>query len=642
MSVVTRIRTSQELAVPFTPEEVWGVLADVAAYPDWWPAKLGVEILHHTGELLGTEFEVRPVMGRLFRIRVEEIEGTRSMRLRFFGGSLEGPGGFHLHALEGATQVRYEMDVFTRGLDVAVMSVVLPLESIHRSRMRSVLNSLAGRLKSLRKAADRKAAQEARSLDRESALRRQAEDEAARRRVAEEAERRAEKAAAARAAAEEGERRAAEEAAARAAAEEAERRPAEAEAKARAEEEGAHRAAEEAARKRAEEEAAARAAAEEANCQAAREAAALARDALSDVSGDLDHAEREGDVSTGPRLRPFWGRIMDWLREAPAAATPQALANEPADEPATLSKPTHFDIARLYLEALSSRATAEGIGQLFAPEAIHEEFPHRFLDAVVTRGLDGILEARTEALARFSSERYELTGATGGGSQVAMEVRWKGSVAATGEGYTAGQELDARIAFFLKFAGGKIVRQRTYACFEPWSTRAERMLTLDERVVQAGQSTKAPIHAPGQVPTAPLGSNFEIARNFLEALGARADAGTIARFFSVDAVQDECPNRLRPGGAHRDLQAIGLERSRGLNLVASETYELLGATGGGSQVALEVAWSGVVGDGMGLFVEGQKLEARLGIFLKFRDGLIVTQRNYICVPGVSGVKSTTR
>jgi ketosteroid isomerase-like protein len=211
-----------------------------------------------------------------------------------------------------------------------------------------------------------------------------------------------------------------------------------------------------------------------------------------------------------------------------------------------------------------------------------------------------------------------------------MEVRWKGAVATTGEGFTAGHELDARMACFLKFADGKIVRQRTYACFEPWSTKAERMLTLDERVAQAGQSTKAPLHVPGPSPIGPSGSNFDIARNYLEALGSRADAEIVGGFFAADAVQDEFPNRFRPDGAHRDLLDMKLERSRGLVLMASESYELLGATGGGAQVALEVAWSGVVGEGMGLFTAGQKLEARRGIFLKFRDGLIVTQRNYDC------------
>jgi ketosteroid isomerase-like protein len=64
--------------------------------------------------------------------------------------------------------------------------------------------------------------------------------------------------------------------------------------------------------------------------------------------------------------------------------------------------------------------------------------------------------------------------------------------------------------------------------------------------------------------------------------------------------------------------------------MASESYELLGATGAGSQVALEVGWTAVVGKGMGLFTAGQKLEARQGLFLSFRDGLIVAQRSYGC------------
>ncbi len=106
MSVVTRIRTSHEVTVPHTPDEVWRVLADVAAYPKWWPAMQGVTVLRHQGTLLGSEFEVRPFFGRAFCIRFEELEGHQSMRLRFFGGSLEGPGGFHLRHTGGSTQVR--------------------------------------------------------------------------------------------------------------------------------------------------------------------------------------------------------------------------------------------------------------------------------------------------------------------------------------------------------------------------------------------------------------------------------------------------------------------------------------------------------------------------------------------------------
>lgn len=415
---------------------------------------------------------------------------------------------------------------------------------------------------------------------------------------------------AARLAAEEADRRAAEEEAARKAAEDEARRRAEAE-------EAARLAAEEA-RNRAGEEAAARAAAEAAQRQEAKEA--VAREAAPDVFGDVDHAAAE-KRATGSRLRPLWVRLVDWLRET-----------EPAHRPTPSPGLSNFEIARLYLEALSSRATPEEVGQFFAPEATSEEFPHRFLETTVRRGLGGILDARTRTLARFGSQRYELVGATGGGSQVAMEIRWKGSVATTEGEFTAGQELDARLAVFLKFADGKIVRERTYSCFEPWSTGAERQSTLDERVAQAGQSAPSTGRGPAHTPMEPMGSNFEIARSYLDALGARADAEAIARFHAADAVQEEFPNRFLQGGAHRDLQAIKLARSRGLALMASESYELLGATGGGSQVALEVTWSGVVGEGLGLFAVGQRLEARVGIFLRFRDGLIVAQRNYTCAP----------
>ena len=457
MSVVTRIRVSHEVTVPATPDEVWNVLSDVAAYPKWWPALRGVSVLRHQEGLLGSEFEVRPFLGRTFRIRFEELEGRESVRLRFFDGALEGPGGFHLREAGGGTQVRYEMDVFTRGMRIAALSQILPYEWIHRSRMRSVLRRLKRRLKAVRRAT----------------------------------------------------------------------------------------------------------------------AAGVAADPPSQASG------------------------------------------------------SNFEIARRYLDVLSSRADADAMTPFLSPGVGQEEFPHRFLAAVTTRNLDAILQARTETLNRYSSERYELTAATGGGSQVALEVRWKGTVAASGEGYGVGQELDARLAMFLKFADGRIVRQRIYSCFEPWSSASERRIVLDERVAQAGQSGLPPaIAAPATTP--PPASNFDIARAYLESLGSRAGAEAVAAYFTPDAVQEEFPNRFLPGGAHRNLDAIRRARSRDLTLLSSENYELLGATGGGSMVALEVAWTGVAGQDTGEVRAGQRLDARAAIILKFQGGRIAMQRTYSC------------
>jgi len=493
---------------------------------------------------------------------------------------------------------------------------------------RRAAEEIAARMAAEAEAARLAAEAEAKKRTEEEAARRAAEELAARMAAEAEAARRAAEGEARRRAEEEAARVAAEELAAaeaearRRAEEEAARVDAEAEAKRRAEEEAARLAAEaQAARRKREEDEATPVAAEAEARRRAAEAEARKR-AEREIAARLafePKAPRASEAAAPPPPQKWWRGIMNWFSEP----VPQ-----PADQEVATPGPSNFDIARLYLDALSSPATAEEIGQYFAPEATEDESPHRFLEAAVTRGFAGIVDARARALARFERQSYELRGATGGGSQVAMEVLWKGSVAATGDGFTQGQELEARIAIFLKFSGGKIVRQRTYACFEPWSTRAERKLALDERVAQAGQRPNASLARPDATPVRPSGSNFEIARSYLAALEGRADAEAIARFLAEDAVQDEFPNRLLPAGAHRDLLAIKLARTRELSLLASERYELLGATGGGSMVALEVGWSGVVGERSGRFNAGHKLESRVAIFLKFRDGLIVAQRNY--------------
>jgi ketosteroid isomerase-like protein/carbon monoxide dehydrogenase subunit G len=515
LSVVTRIRTSHEVTVPSTPEEVWSVIADVAAYPKWWPALRGVTVLRHEGGLVGSEFEVRPFLGRTFRVRFEELEGHQSVRLRFFGGSLEGPGGFHLREADHGTQIRYEMDVFTRGMKIAVLSQVLPYEWIHRARMRSVLRRLTGRLKVVRRAAARKPPH------------------------------------------------------------------------------------------------------------------AITPKAPSVPAAPPRVAPPPPEVATSEAAGGLWARVGQWLAAPAVEPKSTAVVGEFASGPPSQTSESNFDTARRYLDVLSSRAAAAEIAPFLAPSLIQEEFPHRFLDGPQVRSPEAILEARGRALSAFASERHELAAATGGGSQVAMELRWRGTDAAGDGGGAERHELDARMAMFLKFEDGRIVRQRIYSCFEPWSTPSERKAALAERAAWAlpgRPASPGPLAAPAQPET----SNFDIARSYLAALGSRAGAETIAGYFTSGALQEEFPNRLLPEGAHRDLSAIKLARARGLAFLSSENYELLGATGSGSMVALEVSWTGMVGESVGPFKVGQRLQARTAIFLEFHKGLIAAQRNYPC------------
>ena len=95
-------------------------------------------------------------------------------------------------------------------------------------------------------------------------------------------------------------------------------------------------------------------------------------------------------------------------------------------------------------------------------------------------------------------------------------------------------------------------------------------------------------------------------------------------------MQEEFPNRLLPRGAIRDLEAMKQARIRGKALLSAEQFELLGAVASGDQVAMELRWSGTIAVGGGPFKAGQTLRARFAIFLDFRDGRIVRQRNYDC------------
>ena len=124
--------------------------------------------------------------------------------------------------------------------------------------------------------------------------------------------------------------------------------------------------------------------------------------------------------------------------------------------------------------------------------------------------------------------------------------------------------------------------------------------------------------------------NLATARRYIAALSNGEGADEVSRFYAPDVVQDEFPNRLVPNGVTRDLAALKQARVRGQALLSAETFELLSAVASGSQVAMELRWSGTIRSSGGPFKAGQLLRARFAVFLEFRDGRIVRQRNYDC------------
>jgi len=129
----------------------------------------------------------------------------------------------------------------------------------------------------------------------------------------------------------------------------------------------------------------------------------------------------------------------------------------------------------------------------------------------------------------------------------------------------------------------------------------------------------------------PAADNLDVAKRYLAALSSGAIADALEQFLAPDIVQEEFPNRITPNGARRDLAALKEGRTRGLALLQAEHYELINTVAQGEQLALEVMWTGTVRNAVGPFTAGQTLRARFGMFLEFRDGRIVRQRNYDCI-----------
>jgi len=65
-------------------------------------------------------------------------------------------------------------------------------------------------------------------------------------------------------------------------------------------------------------------------------------------------------------------------------------------------------------------------------------------------------------------------------------------------------------------------------------------------------------------------------------------------------------------------------------VVESQRYEIRNALANGDRVALEVEWTATLKVPVGKIPAGGQMRAHFGVFIDFRDGKIVGQRNYDC------------
>jgi ketosteroid isomerase-like protein len=125
-------------------------------------------------------------------------------------------------------------------------------------------------------------------------------------------------------------------------------------------------------------------------------------------------------------------------------------------------------------------------------------------------------------------------------------------------------------------------------------------------------------------------TNLEIAKRYLATIEQGATPEALADIFHPDVVQEEFPNRLIPNGARRSLADLLEAARRGKKVMSRQRYEVVNFVSEGDRVSLEVLWTGVLAVPYGSIPVGGEMRAHFAVFLDFRGGKIIGQRNYDC------------
>ncbi|HEX7078360.1 MAG TPA: SRPBCC family protein [Candidatus Eisenbacteria bacterium] len=141
MTSRTPIRAADGAVLSFLREDVWRVVADVRAYPIWFPRSIRARV-ERADELIGTRVNLKPWGGRAFTCRVVEVHPLRGMVFEYDGGFIQGRGEWSLEPVERGTRVSYALDAVAVGRLAAIAERMISLSRVHSAAMQGVLGAL--------------------------------------------------------------------------------------------------------------------------------------------------------------------------------------------------------------------------------------------------------------------------------------------------------------------------------------------------------------------------------------------------------------------------------------------------------------------------------------------------------------------
>src|SRR3984893_9414613 len=127
-------------------------------------------------------------------------------------------------------------------------------------------------------------------------------------------------------------------------------------------------------------------------------------------------------------------------------------------------------------------------------------------------------------------------------------------------------------------------------------------------------------------------SNVSRTHQYLQAVASLGPFDDVANFFSPDIVFQEFPNRIAPQGRVRRAADLRAAYEQGRQLLRSQTYTVQRIVEAGDEIAVELEWVGTLAIPAMNLPAGSEMKAFVAMFLTFRDGKIISQRNYDCYP----------
>ena len=119
---------------------------------------------------------------------------------------------------------------------------------------------------------------------------------------------------------------------------------------------------------------------------------------------------------------------------------------------------TNRELVLAYIAAVERHAPFDEIAAFLAPDARVIEHPNKITPAGKTYDLAAMRAANDRGRALLASERYDVRAVVADGDRVVVQSTWTGTLA-------DGRTMTAEICSVFELAGGKIVCQEQYDCF---------------------------------------------------------------------------------------------------------------------------------------------------------------------------------